>query len=179
MKYFFYRYDYMIGRQFPEEVSIDKRFNTVLWKPSTLEVVPKGTALLPFGIWWIMHHLHIFTNKDYSLYLIYDGDNLIHRSVITPRYFRFPFMGKKDLQIGDTWTMPEYRGKGLASFAIQEIVKLHKKPGRRFWYIVEEDNIPSIRAVEKVGFVKYGVGTRKKRIGMALFGFFEIQQRLL
>ena len=169
----------MIGSQPPEEVSIDKRFNAVLWRPTALEIVPNGVALLPFGVWWAMHNLHIFSNKDYGLYLIYDGHNLIHLSVITPRYFRFPFMGKEDLQIGDTWTMPDYREKGLASFAIQKIVELYKKPGRRIWYVVEEDNIPSIRAVEKAGFVKYGVGTRRKRIGMALFGFFEMQQRFL
>jgi RimJ/RimL family protein N-acetyltransferase len=179
MKHFFYRYDYVIGSQFPEKVSIDKRFNAVSWKPTALEIVPNGVALLPFGVWWTMHHLHLFMNQDYSLYLIYDSHNLIYRSVITPGYFRFPFMGKEDLQIGDTWTMPEYRRKGLASFAIQKIVELHKKPGRRFWYVVEENNIPSIRAVKKAGFVKYGVGARRKRIGVALFGFFEIQQKFL
>ena len=83
-------------------------------------------------------------------------------------------MGKEDLQIGDTWTMPEYRGKGLASFAIQKIVELHKKPGRRFWYVVGENNIPSIRAVEKAGFVKYGVGVRKKKMNLKVIGTFEI-----
>lgn len=175
MIYLFYRYDCAIGKETPEEGSIDKRFNAVLWRPTTLKIGPNGVALLPFGIWCAMHHFHLFANQDYGLYLIYDGHKLIHRSAITPRYFRFPFMGREDLQIGDTWTMPEYRGKGLASFAIQEIVKLHNKPGRRFWYVVEENNISSIRAVEKAGFVKCGVGTRKKRIGMALFGFFEIQ----
>lgn len=174
MRHFFYRYDYLIGNQFPEKVSIDKRLNAVLWNPTTLEIVPTGVALLPFGVWWIMHHLHLFVNQDYCLYLIYSGDNLVHRSVITPRYFRFPFMGKEDLQIGDTWTMPEYRGKGLASFAIQKIVELYKKPGRRFWYVVEEDNIPSIKAVEKAGFVKYGAGVRKKRMNVKVIGTFEI-----
>lgn len=179
MRYSFYRYDYVFGSQSQEEVSIDKRFNSTLWNPTALEIVPKGVALLPLGVWWVMHHLHLFANQDYGLYLIYSGDNLIHRSVITPRYFRFPFMGKEDLQIGDTWTMPDYRGKGLASFAIQKIVELHKKPGRRFWYVVEENNIPSIKAVEKAGFAKYGVGARRKRIGAALFGFFKIQQKFL
>ena len=174
MRYFFYRHACIIGSQFPAKVSIDKRFNAVLWKPTKLEIVPHGVKFLPFVIWGAMHHLHLFANQNYGLYLIYDGYNLIHRSVITPRYFRFPFMGREDLQIGDTWTMPEYRGKGLATFAIQNIVKLHKKPGRRFWYVVEEDNIPSIRAVEKAGFAKYGAGVRKKRMNIKIIGTFEI-----
>ena len=179
MRYFFYRYDYVIGSKFPEEVSIDKRFNAVLWKPTTLEIVPTGVALLPFGVWWIMHHLQLFANQNYGLYLIYDGHNLIHRSIITPRYFRFPFMARDDLQIGDTCTMPKYRGKGLAGFAIQKIVELHKKPGRKFWYVVEEDNIPSIKPAKKAGFVKYGVGTRRKKMGTELFGFFEIEKKFM
>ena len=177
MRYFFYRYDCVIGNQFPEKVSIDKRFNAILWNPITLEIVPKGVALLPFGVWWAMHKLHLFVNQNYGLYLIYDGHNLIHRSVITPRYFRFPFMGKEELQIGDTWTMPEYRGGGLASFAIQKIVELHKKPGRRFWYVVEEDNNPSIRVAEKAGFKKVGAGYRGKRMGMKVLGSFEMENR--
>lgn len=160
----------------PKVSASDNRYSFDLWRPISKSVVPDGVLMMPFAVWWVMHYLHIFANRDYSLFLIYDSKAIVHRSVITPRYFRFPFMAREDLQIGDTWTMPEYRGKGLATFAIQKIVELHKKPGRRFWYVVEEDNIPSIRAVEKTGFVKYGVGVRKKRMGMALFGFFEIEQ---
>jgi RimJ/RimL family protein N-acetyltransferase len=178
MKSLFYRFDFDDNNQV-KNVLIDAKFSLVLWKPSVSEIVPAGVAWLPFAVWWVMHYLHIFANRDYSLFLIYDSKTIVHRSVITPRYFRFPFMAREDLQIGDTWTMPEYRGKGLATFAIQKIVELHKKPGRRFWYVVEEDNIPSIRAVEKTGFVKYGVGARRKRMGMALFGFFEMQQRFV
>ncbi len=162
MRYLFYRYDYKVVSQFPEEVSINKKFKAVLWNPTILKIVPSGIALLPFGVWWIMHHFHLFANQNYGLYLIYDGHNLIHRSVIMSRYFRFPFMGREDLQIGDTWTMPEYRGKGLACSAIQKIVKLNQKPGCRFWYVVEEENIASINVVEKSGFSLIGEGIRIK-----------------
>lgn len=178
MNYLFYRLDSNIKSNNQEKkILIDKRFNALLWKPTTLEIVPKRIALLPFGVWWVMHYLHMFTNKDYGQYLIYDRNNLVHRSVITPRYFRFLFMEKDDLQLGDIWTMPEYRGKGLASFAIQNIVKLHNKPNRRFWYVVEEHNIPSIRAVENAGFKKVGEGFRKKRMGMRILGSFEIENQ--
>ena len=173
LEHLFYKFDSSDGSQL-KNVVIDANFFPVLWKPTASKILPAGVSWLPFAVWWAMHNFHIFANRDYSLYLIYDRNNLVHRSVITPRYFRFPFMAREDLQIGDTWTMPEYRGKGLASFAIQKIVESHKKPGRRFWYVVEENNSPSIRVIEKMGFLKYGVGTRRKRIGMALFGFFEI-----
>lgn len=177
MKYLFYRLDSIINSKIQEKKPLpDKRFNAMLWKPTSLEIIPKGIPWLPFGVWWIMHHLHIFTNRDYSLYLIYIGYNLIHRSVITPRYFRFPFMDKDDLQIGDTWTATTYSGKGLATFAIQMVCQLHMKPSRRFWYLVEETNLPSIRAVEKVGFTKVGEGNRIKRFGLSILGAYNIQK---
>lgn len=165
----------MVKSQFPEEVSIDKRFKAVLWNPAKFEIVPKRVALLPFGVWWVMHYLHLFSNQDYGLYLIYDGNNLIHRSVITPRYIRFPFMTREDLQIGDTWTMSDYRRNGLAHFAIQRIFELYKKNNRRFWYVVEEDNKPSIRVAEKAGFKIDGAGYRRKRMGMNVLGSFEME----
>ena len=151
-------------------------YTCYLWKPSLLEVVPNGLSMFPFLVWWIMHYLNIFSNKCYGLYLVYNNDKLIHRSVITPRYFRFPFMGEEDLQIGDTWTKTEYRGRGLASFAINSIITSYKKTGRIFWYVVQENNHPSIKAIETSGFIKYGVGTRQKRFGIRVLGFFSIQK---
>lgn len=172
----FYRYDYGVGSQYSEEVSIKNKFETILWKPSMLEIIPKGVALFPFAVWWVMHYLHIFANRDYGLYLVYDRDNLIHRSVISPGYFRFPFMAKIDLQIGDTWTKSEYRGKGLAVIAVTQIIQLLRKPGRRFWYLTEESNQASIRVIEKVGFEKVGEGSRTKRCGLSVLGAFVIDK---
>jgi len=83
-------------------------------------------------------------------------------------------MSAEDLQIGDTWTEPDHRGKGIASWAINEIVRLKQQPGRRFWYVVENNNLPSIRAIEKAGFVRVGSGMRTKRLGLKLLGSFEM-----
>jgi len=80
------------------------------------------------------------------------------------------------LQIGDTWTMPEYRGKGLATFAIRKILEKFQKSGRCFWYVVEENNLPSIRVIEKSGFLLKGKGIRTKRLGISLLGRFEMTE---
>ena len=173
MEYLFYRFDFNAGNQL-KNISIDNKYSKVLWKPSFLKIFPAGFNWIPFAVWWAMHNFHIFSNEDYGLYLVFDGDSLIHRSVITPRYFRFPFMGKEDLQIGDTWTMSEHRGKGLAGYAVQNIVKSLKKSGRKFWYVVDENNGPSIRAIEKTGFEKYAMGVRTKRMNMRAIGTYKI-----
>lgn len=87
-------------------------------------------------------------------------------------------MGKDDLQIGDTWTAPEHRGKGLATYAIYEILRHHGKPGRRIWYITDQDNPSSVRVMEKVGFVLAGKGKRLSRYGSKLLGTFVIDESI-
>ena len=130
---------------------------------------------MPFVVWWVMHYLGAFTNLGYRVFVIRDAEIVVHHSCVFPRYFRFPFMAEGDLQIGDTWTAPEHRGKGLATFALRKVVELCAKPGRKFWYVVADDNIPSIRVGEKVGFTAVGKGTKKKRFGVSLLGSYVIQ----
>jgi RimJ/RimL family protein N-acetyltransferase len=84
-------------------------------------------------------------------------------------------MSADDLQVGNTWTDPAHRNRGIATFAIQKILELQKKPLRDFWYVVEENNIPSIRVIENAGFTKVGEGIRTKRFGAKAFGAYVIQ----
>ena len=162
----------------PAGGALEEGYAWEIWKPSFTEIVPKGMPLLPFGAWWILHHARIFSNREYALFLIRHDRTIVHRSVITPGYFRFPFMGKEDLQIGDTWTSAAHRGKGLAVFAIRRIVAEYARRGRRIWYLVGKDNLPSIRAAERAGLVRFGEGTRTKRLGVALLGQYEIVTKL-
>ncbi len=152
-------------------------YSIYLWKPKLDQIFPSGLSEKKFAVWWLMHQLRIFPNRDYGVLLIFDGNRLIHRSCIFPRYLRFPFMGNDDLQIGDIFTDEKYRGKGIAAYAIQKIVELYKIDNRKFWYIVEENNESSIRVIEKVGFNKIGCGERRKKFGIKLFGSFEILTR--
>ena len=156
---------------------LEEGYSWEIWKPSCAEIVPKGMPLLPFGAWWVLHHARIFSNREYGIFLIRSMGTIVHRSVITPGYFRFPFMGKGDLQIGDTWTSSDHRGKGLAVYAIRKIIMECARQGRCVWYLVDKDNLPSIKAAEKAGLVRYGEGTRSKRFGVGLFGCYEIVTR--
>ncbi len=176
MKRFFF---YSLQAQFESyvELSLDNHYSFELWKPSPLGFVPRDSALR-FIAWWVMHYLHVFANHDYGLFLIYYDKRIVHQSVITPRYFRFPFMAQNDLQIGDTWTAPEHRGKGLATFALSQILLECRKQDRKFWYVVEQDNVPSIRVIEKVGFARTGEGTRTKHCGLSILGAYVMDREI-
>jgi RimJ/RimL family protein N-acetyltransferase len=110
--------------------------------------------------------------------VIYDGERLAHRSGIFPRYPRFPFMGPDDLQIGDTWTHPDYRGRGLATLAIHETVRRLGRPGRAFWYIVEPANVASVRTIERAGFARVAESVRTSRLGVRLLGAYVLTSAL-
>ena len=163
-----------------DEISIDQsieneqKYTFVLWKPSLSSLAPKGIPMTPYVVWWLFHCLNFFYNHDYAIFLIYDEGHLIHRSCIFPGYFRFPFMQKQDLQIGDTWTDPAYRGRGLAVIAMTETIRKCAKQNRDFWYLVAEDNASSIRVAEKAGFKLFGRGVRTKRFGSRMLGAFAV-----
>jgi ribosomal protein S18 acetylase RimI-like enzyme len=119
-----------------------------------------------------MHYLGLFANPGYGVLVVYHGGRLVHRSGLFPRHARFPFMAQDDLQIGDVWTDPGHRRRGIASFAIRQLVADKAKHGRRIWYVVEADNARSIQMVEGLGFVRVGIGTRTRRLRLSLFGQF-------
>lgn len=146
----------------------------VLWRPSATEPTPPGVEGTVFKVWWAFDQLRVFANRGYSLLLIYDGDRLVHRSGVFPRYFRFPFMGDRDLQIGDTWTDPQYRGRGLAHAAIVHIVRAVAEPDRAFWYLAEAGNEASVRVIERAGFALVGAGERTTRLGLRALGQFRL-----
>src|SRR5258708_26070775 len=108
--------------QVPAPSPLPAGYEYVFWRPSLTTLVPPGLDILPFLIWWAFHTTHIFSNRDYGVFLILRNRHVVHRSTLTPRYFRFPFMRRDDLQVGDTWTHEDERGKGLAAFALQSIV---------------------------------------------------------
>lgn len=175
MDYLYYYFD--SEWEFSEPVSLEPGYSYVLWRPSFLNVAPAGLPVKTFGAWWAFHHLRIFANRGFAVLLMFRDGRVIQHSVLTPRYFRFPFMEKNDLQIGNTWTDARHRGKGLAAFAIRRLVDENRAPGRRFWYVVERNNKPSISAVKKAGFVKFGEGVRTRRLGLSILGSFEVRRQ--
>lgn len=145
------------------------------WAPRGLAIRPKGLAWMPFAIWSVVfHHGRVFRNRGYELLLIRRDGQLVHRSCVFPGYFRFPFMAPGDLQVGDTWTAPTERGKGLAGWALAVILRRLAAEGRTVWYICDLDNEASIRVARKNGMRLVGRGIRTRRIGVSLLGKFQI-----
>jgi RimJ/RimL family protein N-acetyltransferase len=160
----------------PESVRLSDSYRLVIWRPGVLPMLPRslpGMVLKArFLFRWALHRTHLFAGRESGALLIYDRERLVHYSGFTPRYWRFPFIADGDFQIGDTWTDPQYRGKGIALFAVREIVRMLAKRGRRIWYVVESQNQPSIRVVEKGGFDLVAEGVHLLPFGLTLAGSY-------
>lgn len=150
-KYFFY-----LGRVnniVPVNTSLAQYYSFEIWKPGIFRMNPGGGIRIKvFLFWWLRW---LFNLSDYSVFKVYYDGKVIHRTLILPKYFKSPFMKKDDLQIYGVWTDGSHRGKGIASFAIKKIIELYKNEGRRFWYVVREENVVSRRLIEKFGFAVY------------------------
>lgn len=136
------------------------------WRPSLFSLMPPTLGVRVLG-WWLFHSLGVFRNSGYAVLFIKDRGAIIHRSCVIPAYFRWPFMRRDDLQISSTFTSHAYRGKSLATIALNEIVRELSFPGRRFWYVSRKENLPSVVA-RKAGFEMVGRAYRTKWAGLRI-----------
>jgi len=146
------------------------RYHARLWRPSIREVVPPGLPRLPYAVWWIMHFLRVFRSSGYCVLLVDDTGELVHRCLVTPAWFRFPFMAREDLQIGDVWTRQDRRRQGLAAFGISQILRLEPSKERRYWYLTAAENTASVRTAQRSGFLLAGRGRRTSTWGIRALG---------
>lgn len=65
-------------------------------------------------------------------------------------------MKKNDLEIGPCYTYPEFRGKGIYPKVLTKICQKRGGDSISFYMIVDENNLSSIKGIEKAGFVRCG-----------------------
>jgi RimJ/RimL family protein N-acetyltransferase len=162
----------------PKPPVLPSGYESLFWRPSLNRICPPGCSLYPFLIWWLMHVFRLFRNREYGVFLIRHGSQWVHRSVVTPRFFRFPFMNLGDLQVGDVWTAERERGRGLATFALLSILSADRDRQRPYWYLVDEGNLASIRVAERANLRRTALGTRTSRCGVRFFGAYQIREQL-
>lgn len=145
------------------------------WKPRFARPFAPGRLDPRIMLYTVMHAVGLFASADYGAVVIADRlGRIVHSSLIMPGFSRFPFMSKADLHIGATETRASFRGKGLAVWAIDEIVSRLMQPGRGFWYLTDSDNTASTAVAEKAGFSLYGIGARHPRLGIKAAGYYDI-----
>jgi RimJ/RimL family protein N-acetyltransferase len=147
------------------------------WQPA-LQGLPPTQFRTPGNlVWWGFDKARLFASRDFTLIAIHRGETLLHRLIVTPKWYRFPDMAPRDLQLGDLWTLPEARGQGLARAAVIAACRRFAGRADAMWYIVGEDNEGSRKLIEHCGFDLYGVGRRTAPARVHAFGRFVIDPR--
>ena len=97
-----------------------------------------------------------------QIYYVENNDGeLVHTSYVVPACGKFPFMGKRDIEIGPCYTYPAFRGKGIYPRVLSEICR-RNQDAPAIYMIVDEANDPSIKGIEKAGFVRCGLVSKSR-----------------
>lgn len=83
-------------------------------------------------------------------------------------------LGTKEAEVKFCFTLPGARGKGIYPQVLRDMLFFLREKGMRWAFIcVYPDNYPSIRGIEKAGFMKIGEVRLKKVFGIQISTRFE------
>ena len=173
-KYIFYRGDSDNIKLF--DTSLPDGYSFSLWRPALNRITPKGLFRRTFIFCWIFHILRLFKSSNYSIFIIYYDQKIVHYSVVMPPFFKYPFMNKNDIQIGPIDTESDHRRKGLSSYTIGKIIDTYLQLDTQFWYIVRDENEISKRVIEKYGFTAWGEGSNRKILSIPGTGIYKTEK---
>ncbi len=149
-----------------------------IWRPSEDGLPPGGPDAGENRVWFTLDRLGLLASGSFEELSVWRNGKILHRLIVTPRWFRFPFMAASDLQIGALWTAPEARRIGLATAVIAEAHRRHAAPGRCFWFLVDDGNAASIGLAEACGYHLIGTGRRTRPMGISVLGRFRLESEL-
>lgn len=95
--------------------------------------------------------------KEYDIII---NNRIVSKAVLISKVPIYGFLPHKGIHLCFCETIPEARGKGLYPLLLSYIQNDY--PLCEFYMIVKEDNTPSIRGIEKAGFVKYAEGVKNE-----------------
>lgn len=129
----------------------EKKFKTRIWRPSLFSPLPPGKPF-KYIILTLLYALKLIPNKNYLLIELLDKEEVMSSILVVPKFEKFKYMGKNDIQFIYVMVKEKFRGQNLAIHTIKESLAHLKKPVDNYWYVTNRNNIASIRVAEKLGF---------------------------
>ena len=117
---------------------------------------PDLFSLNKYGANMVINFLwYIFTLGKFKIVYLLDGDTVVHYSYITPKTFRFPFMGKNDIMVGPCFTNVYYRNNGVFTKVLRLINSVYCD--KDLWICANLNNAASIQAFVSSGYNFYSI----------------------
>jgi RimJ/RimL family protein N-acetyltransferase len=169
----FYQLDRGSG---PPALPLEKDLRVTCWQPQA-DGLPRGTARRPVNyLWWALARMGGFSRAGFTEFRVQHGGEIVQRLIVTPRWYRFPFMGANDLQVGDVWTSPGHRRRQLARIALTEAHRRLATDPATIWYVVDSGNEASAALARSCGYRHVATGRRTRRLGTSLLGQYVIDR---
>jgi RimJ/RimL family protein N-acetyltransferase len=151
----------------------DRDGYTWSWWNSKQKWRPPGAGFLQTIAWRYL--LYGGNSESRTFQVLYCRYNtvVVNRCYVFSRWYRFPFMGSGDIQIGNLWTDPNHRGRGLATLATQ-MAAAQFFGKSKIWYLTSPNNAASIKVAENAGFRFIGSGYRSSPLGINILGQFHL-----
>jgi hypothetical protein len=110
--------------------------------------------MLPFDLGFTIQKELI--TKDKKKYFIINNCVLVHTSCLYAKVYLLKLIKKEGPIIGDCYTHPDYRGKSIFPFVINDIAKemFVENNKTEVFVVVNKDNLNSIKGIEKSGCKK-------------------------
>lgn len=124
----------------------------------TVKVVPLDSSCLYRRLWRLSSFIRRMEHP--VEYQLFQNGRQVSMDIVVPKVWNLSFMKNDELHLGPSRTEPEERGKGYHTILLKYILSQNRD--KNFVTEVAENNAPSIRCVEKVGFVRYAEGHKTK-----------------
>lgn len=115
----------------------------------------RRTALSRLYFWLI-------TAGKYRIFSMRHGQRIVHTSYVVPKCAKFPFLGRRDMEIGPCVTHESVRRRGIYRYMLQYITAHEDYRGADFYMIVRDSNLASIAGIEKAGFRRCGTVVKSR-----------------
>lgn len=98
--------------------------------------------------------------SHYKKYSIFCNGSLVGYFYMTSMSYRYSFMSRKDLEVGNVFISSDFRNKKIAKRFLYYVLNQYP-PDSLLFYIVDEENYPSIRLAQSLGFSLHGSVVKK------------------
>lgn len=138
----------------------DSGLMTYVFSPSFFRLVP-ARIKSSFSV-FERARLLLRVFRGYFVYYQTDKDKLVSYCFLKRNYLhKYSFLKKDDVLINPYFVSPMYRGQGLGGKLIQTAMEDSNKCWKTVYAVVKEDNLPSIRTLEKLNFHRIGYSDKQ------------------
>jgi hypothetical protein len=143
-----------------KKIELKGNYSLQLFKPSLFNLKLHNGPVLLYLFWYI------FSLGRYQIFYLFEKETnrIAHYSNILPKIFKYSFMNKDDLYIVNSFTYKDFRGCRLFPFALSYLGG--RLNSNIVWVGAGEDNISSIKGIERAGCKNVAEGYKSRILGV-------------